>query len=306
VMVEKDRDVILIDPFFSHQSAAKIGKSVFAGRTGKAVFKTDKPTLKAGLGTIHKAGNGTPNVLAIINAHSHYDHLMDIPAVYESFRREPVLLMSRSAYNIVHQTVDTSRTVILENFYSTRTKAASPIVIYRKSGSIHVYPILSQHNPHYRNIKFFSGEQARPLPDFVSPFGKTKANLWLEGNTYSFLIDYVTEENTIDFRMFIQSSSCNAPWGIPPETILKRPVDVAFIGVVSYAFSPGYPCELLSALEPRQIVWVHWEDFFRKYGRKPKTVRGTNLPGFFSLPCVMPIKNSGKLLWPGVKMKLVY
>lgn len=296
-------EYILVDPFFSNQTAFRIGGSVLFDKRN---LRTRARMLKAGLAAFQpNPGNGQ-EVVAILNTHGHYDHLMDIPAVYGQLPVKPAVLLSRSAYNIVHQTIDSSRAIILEEVSSTREKAGAPVIIPRRRGSVHVYPILSRHNPHFKNIKFFSGEQAAPQPHLVSSFGRTRANLWLEGNTFSFLVDFVDENNVIEFRMFIQSSSCSAPWGIPPSSLLNREVDLACIGVVSYAFSPGYPCDLLAALAPKEILWVHWEDFFRKYTRKPKTVRGTDVPAFFDLPCVAGYKTRGKILWPRAKMIVVY
>jgi hypothetical protein len=307
IMAIIDGEAILIDPFFSHQRTGKIAKSVLLGKRGRATLQSDRKMLDVGMNVIRGSKNGSPpNILAIISAHSHYDHLMDIPAVYTELGRRPMILLTKSGYNIIHNTVDSAKTVVLENHFSTRVNASDPIVISRSSGTVRVYPILAHHNPHFRNIKFFSGEQPKPVHDLVSPFGRTRANLWLEGNTFSFLIDFVDSSNDIQFRMFIQSSSCDPPWGIPPDVLLEKSVDIGFVGVASYAFSPDYPCALLSALRARQIMWVHWEDFFRKYTRSPKTVRGSDIPAFFRLPCVAPYKTSGKLLKPRVRLTLTY
>jgi hypothetical protein len=306
LMLNKDGDAVLIDPFFSNKKSGKIGKSVFLGTEGREIFRTDKKMLKAGVDAIERENGDSLTVYAILNAHSHYDHLMDIPAVFNHFKRKPLLLLTETGLNIVHKTIDTSRVVLLENFRSTSLHASPPIVIARAHGEIHVYPILAAHNPHFRNIKFFSGQHVDRVPDLDSAFDKSRANLWLEGNTFSFLIDYLNEKKEIELRVFVQSSSCPAPAGIPPKEMLGREVDIAFIGVVSYKFSPGYPCGQLSQLSPRQVLWVHWEDFFRRYTRKPKTVRGTDLVSFFEIPCVHPYKSSGKFLWPRARMKLVY
>jgi hypothetical protein len=243
---------------------------------------------------------------AIINAHSHYDHLMDIPAVFAHYNRQPKLLLTRSGLNIIHQTIDTAKVILLEDHQSTSAVASPPIEVKTDGGSIRVYPVLADHNPHFRHIKFFSGSQEKPTSELDAPYAASKANLWLEGKTFSFLIDYVNAKGEIEFRTFVQSSSCNPPAGIPPLSLLSRPVDLACLGVVSYKFSPDYPCDLLEAIHPRQVLWIHWEDFFRKYTRKPKTVRGTNVPQFFNLACVKPFRDSGKLLWPRVKMTLDY
>lgn len=299
---------ILVDPFFSNQPAFRIGKSVLLGKDGKRNLRSNKKFLANGMAAVRKLEE-TENVspIAILNAHSHYDHLMDIPAIYQQYNRQPKLLLPSSAFNIVHQVVDSDDVIVLEKRVEELDATQDPIVIRNGNRAVHVYPILADHNPHYRNLKFFSGSQTSPTTELKDPFQKTKANLWLEGNVFSFIIDFMGENGGIDFRVFVQSSSCNAPAGIPSRELLaEKAVDLAFIGVASYAFSPDYPCELLEQISPREIVWIHWEDFFRSYNKPPKTLRGTDVPGFFRLPCLSKYKNSGKLLWPRVKMELVY
>ncbi len=188
---------------------------------------------------------------------------------------------------------------------TTQEVVRPPITLQSQDGTINVYPILADHNPHFKNIKFFSGSKTEPMNYFTDPFGKTNANDWLEGNTFSFMIDYLGREGNIDFRIFIQSSSCNPPAGIPPAALLKdKPVDLAFLGVASFQFSPDYPCTLLQAIHPKEVVWIHWEDFFRKYSKEPKTIRGTDVVKFFELPCVKPYKTKALLPWPGVGYRL--
>jgi hypothetical protein len=309
VYLVKDLDAILIDPFFSNPRIGAIGRSVLSGKNGKANLRTDKKMLDEGLKAINRLSEEREvRLQAILSAHSHYDHLMDLPAIAGKYRWKPTVLLTQSGYNICHQALGSSKVEILEKYMGTQTQEAvpDPVVINREKGSILIYPILSKHNPHFRNVKFFSGEQSKPVNDFQGPYDRSKANLWLEGNTFSFLIDFVDEKGIIDLRVFVQSSSCNPPAGIPPDVLRSKPVDLAFIGVASYGFSPDYPCGLLQAITPRQVIWIHWEDFFRPYTKEPKTVRGTDVPGFFELPCIQPYKISGKILWPRVKLELVY
>jgi hypothetical protein len=88
---------------------------------------------------------------------------------------------------------------------------------------------------------------------------------------------------------------------LPPHNI-----DVAFLGIASYAASPRYPAELLTALNPAAVVWLHWEDFFRSYTRPPKTVRATNVPAFFKLDAVNKVKNKAYLPWPRAVLEIKY
>jgi hypothetical protein len=307
ILVLRSGEGILIDPFFSNQPFGRIGKSLFLRNGNKKTIRSDPEMIAVGVNTIAKASGPSWRPLAILNAHSHYDHLMDIPAIYNHYGKGMPVLLNRTACNICHAVIDSSDMVLLENHMTTQDVIRDPIHIpVNRGGEIRVYPIRSDHNPHFRYVSFFSGEHTRRVDGVSDPLRRTAANLWLEGQTFSFLIDYISPAGDVQLRLFIQSSSCNPPAGIPPEALLERPVDIALLGVVSYHFSPDYPCTLLDAINPKHVVWIHWEDFFRKYTKEPKTVRGTDFRAFFELPCVREYKNSGKMLWPGVKMRLVY
>jgi hypothetical protein len=123
----------------------------------------------------------------------------------------------------------------------------------------------------------------------------------------SFLID-VEQDNTILFRIFIQSSSCHYPDGLPPEKLLsKKNVDVAVFGIASYHFSEeSYPCRYIDEMRPQQVMFIHWEDFFRKYQQEPKTVMKNDIPEFFKK--VLPACNNGDYIFPvpGVVVNVKY
>ena len=305
----KGNDAIYIDPFFSNQKVMKIGSSLIGGGVrGRKKIKSDRRMINYGISRLEKqTGSLDTQLRAIFSAHSHYDHLMDIPAIVQQIKNKPPVFLSESGFNTCYNVLDTAKMVQLEDHMSTHQRTGTPIELAITNGRILVYPILAEHNPHLKHVKFFSGSQQEPVEHFTDPFGKTRANDWLEGNTFSFLIDYLNDEGEIDFRLFIQSSSCNPMAGVPPSDLLsKKSVDIAFLGVVSYQFSPAYPCTLLSKLNESnhevkpEIVWIHWEDFFRKYNRKPKTVRGTDIAAFFDLSCVAPYKKNSWVPWPGV------
>jgi hypothetical protein len=77
--------------------------------------------------------------------------------------------------------------------------------------------------------------------------------------------------------------------------------------IVKYGGSPQkYPAELLTALNPAAMAWLHWEDFFRPYTRTPKTVRATNVPAFFKLPAVDSVKHKAYLPWPRAVLEIKY
>ncbi len=308
-----DNEGILIDPFFSNQKVGKLARSVLFDKKN---IRASKKMVAYGLKSIEaQTGPLAPQVKAIFSAHSHYDHLLDVPAVFATLNK-PMVYLNQTGYNICYSTIDKNKMDVLEAHMTTADKTRPPITWATDSTSVNVYPILADHNPHLKNIKAFDGDITTSNQTFKNPYDKTTANTWLEGNTFAFVIDYVTN-NQITLRLYIQSSSCNATCA--PTTAGKlgkcfslldslppHPIDVAFLGIASYAASPQYPAELLTALNPAAVVWLHWEDFFRSYTRPPKTVRATNVPAFFKLDAVSKVKSNAYLPWPRAVLEIKY
>jgi L-ascorbate metabolism protein UlaG (beta-lactamase superfamily) len=303
-------DGILIDPFFSNQKVGKLGWSVLFGKEN---IRANKKMVTYGLNAIEaQTGPLAPQVKAIFSAHSHYDHLLDVPAVFATLNK-PMVYLNQTGYNISYSVIDKNKMDVLEAHMTTADKTRPPITWATDSTSVHVYPILADHNPHLKNIKAFDGDITKPNQTFKSPYDKTTANTWLEGNTFAFVIDYVTNKK-ITLRLYIQSSSCSPSVALAKEgnyfsfldSLPPHPIDVAFLGIASYAASPQYPAELLTALNPAAVVWLHWEDFFRPYTRPPKTVRATNVPAFFKLDAVSKVKNKAYLPWPRAVLEVKF
>ncbi len=311
---------ILIDPFFSNQKVGKLGWSVLFGKEN---IRANKKMVTYGLNAIEaQTGPLAPQVKAIFSAHAHYDHLLDVPAVFATLNK-PMVYLNQSGYNTCYSALDKNKMDVLEAHMTTAETTRPPIAWATASGSVHVYPILADHNPHLKNIKAFDGDITTPNQTFINPYDKTRANDWLEGNTFAFVIDYLTE-NKITLRLYIQSSSCSPPGlsvrnEVKAEALAKEGnyfsfldslpphnIDVAFLGIASYHASPQYPAELLTALNPAVVVWLHWEDFFRSYKRPPKTVRATNVPAFFKLSAVDSIKHKTYLPWPRAVLEIKY
>jgi hypothetical protein len=234
---------------------------------------------------------------------------MDVPYVQQHwFGGNADVYVNTSSANTCAGVIATSKLHDVETFVSVRQQQGGSIDLQAADGSVmKVYPILAAHNPHAGNIKLFSGSAMKPPAHFKDVAGKTNINDWLEGRTLSFLID-IESGGEIVFRMFVQSSSCHFPDGLPPERLLsKKKVDLAVMGVASYQFSETtYPCRYLDTIKPRHLMFIHWEDFFRNYKRRPKTVIKTDIPRFFNE--VLPRCNTGSYVLPvpGVVVTVKY
>ena len=283
--IRQNGQAIMIDPFFSHQSFMRIGRSILFG--GKIRSKPEEILYgkKMIMDSLHLTDDQLKNeVKGIFAAHGHYDHLMDVPYVHQQWLdARPDVYLNTSARITCANVIDSVKLHDIQVLSSIRDQRGDSIEFSTGDVRIRVYPIFADHNPHSRNIKLFAGSAVRTPSRYKKLTDKTSVNDWLEGQTLSFLIDFV-KGNSIQFRMFIQSSSCQFPNGIPPEDLLKeKDVDLAVLGVASYHFSENtYPCEFLKKLQPRNLMFVHWEDFFRKFRQRPKTVKTNDITRFFT------------------------
>lgn len=310
LIIRQSPTTIMIDPFFSHQKFIAIGRSMFVG--GK--IKSKPSMLSFAKKRILDSLNISDNMLlketkAIFSAHGHYDHLMDIPYIHQYWlNQQPHVYVNESSLNTCSHVIPSEKLHNIEPIMSIRNQVGGSVEFMSEDSSvIKVYPILAAHNPHSRNIKLFSGSVMHDLPRYNKPEAKTNVNDWLEGRTLSFLIDIEKNEEIV-FRMFVQSSTCHFPDGLPAESLLeKRPVDLAVMGIASYQFSEAsYPCKYLGVMQPRNLMFIHWEDFFRSYKRKPKSLMKNNIPAFFA-KCLTKCKPDSYMLpVPGVVVNIEY
>ncbi len=282
--VRDGRQAIMIDPFFSHQRFMRIGKSILMGadiRSKSKELAYGKRMIKDSLNISDERMRA--EVKGIFAAHGHYDHLMDVPWILNEWTGSATVFANTSAGITCANVIPFSNFKDVERIASIREQPGDSVVFTEGGSTIRVYPIFADHNPHSRNIKLFAGSAVETPSHYRSHKDRTTVHDWLEGQTLSFLIDFVSGKN-VKFRMFIQSSSCQFPNGMPPQQLLKeKGIDLAVLGVASYLFSENtYPCEFIRSLKPANLMFIHWEDFFRMLRQRPKAVKTNDVGRFFT------------------------
>lgn len=260
--VRYQQEVILIDPFFStHGFLQK-----------KVASKTNAFEKYQALLTSH--GMDLSQTKSVWLAHTHYDHMMDVPLLLKKkiLPENAVIYGNEFGNDILTNFVapDQYHTLQPEEVYNPKTGKVKPKWIASSSANIRVMPILSDHAPHYKFGPFpIHLMKGNLKPHYFPTHLKdeqdvTKRGRWKEGCTYSFLIDFM-EKDAITFRLFVQTSGSHYPLGRPPADVVKaRAVDVALLCVASANYVKPYPIDILDTLKPRKVVFIHWEDFFRK------------------------------------------
>lgn len=305
VLIKRGDESLLTAPFFSNPSIPRVlfGLPIKAlpEEIDRFLGPQDKDDLAA--------------VTAVLVAHAHYDHLMDVPYIKDKF------LPNAKIYGS-----DTMKYTLAA--FSTQVRADDVVSVEEKAWSVSepefprgppawVYPssnrrlrflaLKSEHAPVIFGLKFFEGSYSAPLRE-----APTTAYGWLEGQTLAYLIDFLgPDEKTVEFRIHFQDAASTAPLGFPPK-FSERPhdqkrVDVAIVCMPGYSQVEHYPEKIVERLNPRFVVITHWENFFARLPDDPRELRvvpTTDAERFIArLTTVLPKDASIKLPARGAWMR---
>jgi hypothetical protein len=214
------------------------------------------------------------DVEAILIGHAHYDHLMD--AAYIAERRVPKARLFGNE-TMIH--ILAARRWLRDRVEAVDGDAGDwtrpGVWHYIAKGSIRFMALRSEHAPHFLGVKLFGGDV-----EAVQTRLPRTAYGWKEGQTLAFIIDFLSEEGSVDVRIHYQDAASNPPAGFIPASELATPVDVAILCVASFNEVKWYPEGIVDRLKPRSVVLGHWESFFRSPAYRPKPVPLTNTVEF--------------------------
>lgn len=266
----KGEAAFMIDPFFS-----PLG--VFPLNLEKIATQTEN--VERGLQDI-KSDIYT-NVDAIFITHSHYDHLMDAPYVFNHYldttRITTKIYGSSSTKALITPVVNSAHVVDIERKSGSIDSKGE--WTYLNGGRIRVMPIITEHAPQFNklvSICLYWG-QGVPIKTYETDVSQTRVTDWKVGETYAYLIDFMEEEE-INFRIYLLSSSSAPPLGYVHEEVLKEhKVNLAILGAASFNNVDNYPQGIIKHLQPEKLLLTHWEDLFKPYLHEPpRLMRASN------------------------------
>lgn len=268
--IHDPRRNIIIDPFFSNPGPML--------SLGFKKIKTDTVEILQFIQQHPEIVKATSTLL--LNDHCHYDHAMDIPYFYHRLlNNKPVTIAgNRNLFNVMKASEKVYGRQFEEDDFVINEDLAEGTWIYTPDSTVRVLPILANHGPQFANTNLYTGSLPNDLDQLPH-----KAAKWKEGQTYTYLIDFI-EENSVVFRFYHNSAPTANNLGLPSQELInERPVDIAIICVASFKYTKEYPKNAINYLQPRHVVLSHWENFFQplsKHRKNSYVVPFTNVQKF--------------------------
>lgn len=226
LLLDDGHDQILIDGFFSRPSLRQVITRP---------IQSDKLLLEQ-LVQCHELSR----TQAILVSHSHYDHVLDVPALLEMLP-ETAVVGSPSTLNIARANPKVT---------PQQLQPIKPGQV-QQWGHFQTTAIPSQHTPPTAINDDLGEELLRPLT-LPAKFSEFK-----EDGSFDYLIEHAGH------KILVKTST-----GFIPDQFKNLQVDTLFLGIAQLSrqssdYQQQYLTETLNMLKPKVVIPVHWDDFFQ-------------------------------------------
>lgn len=228
----------LNDPFFSNPGFFEILTGRYDDRT---------PLIQPVLDNID-------SISMVTITHGHYDHCKDFEAFTPKYEENAKFISSGSTLRSMSPWIKGHKN--WKQYHIERMAEGN--WIYSEDKYFRVYPLISKHLPHIGNKVLFAGENAVPLDKTPGPVWQ-----WLEGGSYSYVIDFLDDDNIVQ-RFLIVSGS------LPQQTIdiinglqKERKVDIMLSPYFDKDLSDEPFEYAYHQIKPAEVIFHHWNNFFK-------------------------------------------
>jgi len=217
------------------------------------------------------------DVESILVGHAHYDHLMDVPYVMQTKAPSSHAYGSATMVHSIAPAIEKNRLHPLNDSMAILDKPGQ--WHYNSKKTIRFMAIKSTHAPHFMGINIMTGTYNEDLEELPwHAFG------WKEGQTLSYLIDFLGPQEEILHRVYYQDAASQEPLGLLPKMIAKdqKRVDIAIITPASFSQVDNYPESIMQSTQANHFILGHWEDFFANQEQEQQDfVRAVDADEFF-------------------------
>ncbi len=226
ILITDGESSILTDGFVSRPGLVQVGTRTIGPKDAE----------------IRKALNlsGIRRLDAVICAHSHYDHAMDAPVVAEL--TGATVIGSDSTLNI-------ARGYGLGENQLRATEVNRPFVV----GNFEIELRESIHSPKGKFVGFIESPLAAPA----------RASCYRMAECYSIIIRHLPAEGDPNGTVVVHASANFLPGVLEGVTANTVFLGITLIGKQGEQFRESYWNETVRTVGARNVIPVHWDDFFR-------------------------------------------
>lgn len=289
-LLRRGSDAILTAPLYSHPSIRELDAA--NGRMRTKVERIDAWHPEA------------PDVRAILVGHAHYDHLMDVPWIWERSPSATIYGNASTANILSGYTVNAANDavpLVPSDRIRVLNSSSDPLVDYRMcvaregpveledhqvererargawvgvpGARVRIRALCSYHPPQVlKLIHLWPGSVHRPRyapPDSSADYE--------QGETLAYLIDFLDADGEPTFRVYYQDAPTSPTIAqVAPELLEEKRVDVALLCVGNF-FDVDDPTHIVRTTRPRVVVLGHWENFMKPPRFDPEPIPFANV-----------------------------
>jgi len=226
------------------------------------------------------------DVEMVLVGHGHYDHILDVPYIMQKHAPKSHIYGSKTVGHMMAPAISAERIHPMNDLMAKGDQPGE--WVYSTSGKVRIMAIESMHAPHIMGINLLAMFGTEVDEDMESlPWHGVG---WKEGQTLSFVIDFLEDDKTVAHRIYYQDAASEAPFGLVPDLKDGKGFDVTILCPASFDQVDNYPESIVKNTQAPAYVLGHWEDFFANdLGGEQRFVRLTDQEEFVErLEAVMP------------------